>query len=156
MKELFSHYQEAIRAGFVGTFEDYKKKFPSIVAETKKVEDRPTIYKMTWDEAKASGFVGTMEEWRKQHPNIVLVEKQSEKETPITEEEKVRRLVEIETKFGKSIRERIIRQITDEICISGKSASQELIKELVEKEVLAEKKRISELNWEAYRQLLQD
>ena len=155
MKELFSYYQEAIRAGFVGTFEDYKKKFPSLVAE-KKVEDRPTIYKMTWLEAKASGFQGTQEDFRKTYPNIVLVEKQSEKETPITEEEKVRRLVEIETRFGKSIRERIIRQITDEICISGKSASQELIKELVEKEVLAEKKRISELNWEAYRQLLQD
>lgn len=78
----YGYYQEAVTAGFKGTFPECKEKFPQLVemaSEAKVVVEKkaepkaPIKSKITWNEVVASGFIGTMDEWREKFPNIELI-----------------------------------------------------------------------------------
>lgn len=76
-----SYYVESVQAGYSGTFDEWKEKFPQIVESAskvkvveKKVEKKEKfVAKMSLAEAHQSGFVGTIAEWREQHPDIELI-----------------------------------------------------------------------------------
>lgn len=77
-----SYFLEACSAGFVGTFDEWKEKFPQIIeqakakkvvlSEKKEEPKAPFKSKTSWNEVVASGFVGSMAEWREKFPNIIL------------------------------------------------------------------------------------
>lgn len=81
-ERLYSHYEEALKAGFRGTFSQWKEKYPRLVeqaekgikiSEQKAKPKEPFVAKISWSEAQASGFTGTVEEYREQYPNIELM-----------------------------------------------------------------------------------
>jgi hypothetical protein len=88
-----SYYKEAVQAGFIGTFADWKEKFPQIVeqAREKKVAlsekkegiKEPFKSKSTWAEIQLSGFRGTMQEFEEKFPNITILKPEVQK--PIVE-----------------------------------------------------------------------
>lgn len=163
---IYSFYQEAVQGGFIGTISEFKEKFPKLVeqalervtlSEKKKEIKEPFKSKATWVEIQASGFRGTMLEYEKQFPNITIIKPEPpQKAETITEAEKKVREVEIEQKLGKAIREKVIRIVSRDVFNAGGGVSQEKIKEMIEMEIKAEKERIKELNWQAYKRLLSD
>ena len=75
------YYLEAQRGGFMGSFDEWKEKFPKLVemasepikiAEKKEVK-QPFNARISLKEARLSGFTGTAEEFKEQHPDIELV-----------------------------------------------------------------------------------
>ncbi len=82
-KKVYSFYQEAVNAGYRGTLNEWKEKFPGIVASAseprKIVENKPPVSKVpwkssvTWSEIKESGFIGSMDEYKEKFPNITII-----------------------------------------------------------------------------------
>jgi len=78
----YGYYQEAVTAGFKGTFPEWKEKFPQIVEQAsevkvvveKKAEPKaPIKLRTNWNEIVQSGFHGSMDEFKKQHPDIQII-----------------------------------------------------------------------------------
>lgn len=75
------YYLEARAGGFLGTFAEWKEKFPKIVEMAKEVKivaekkenKRPINNKISLREAQASGFKGTADDFKEQHPNMKLI-----------------------------------------------------------------------------------
>lgn len=165
-KRIYSYYQEAVQGGFKGTISEWKEKFPKIVeiasesikiTEEKKAPEpkEPFKGKTTWEEIQLSGWHGTLQEYKEQFPDITIIKPEPpQKAETITEAEKKVREVEIEQKLGKAIKEKVIRMVSREVFQSGGGATKEQIKEMIEMEIKAEKERIKELNWQAYKRLL--
>lgn len=89
----YSYYQEAVQAGFKGTFDEWKDAYPRLVesaskvkiVETKKEKKEPIKLRTNWNEVVASGFVGTHEEFREKYPQIELVMPASPQEKIVVE-----------------------------------------------------------------------
>ena len=79
----YTYYREAVNGGFIGTFDEWKEKFPQIVEQAKekkvvlseKKEEikEPFKSRTSWNEVIASGFHGTMQEYQEQFPDIELI-----------------------------------------------------------------------------------
>lgn len=79
----YGYFLEAQKAGYLGSFPEWKEKYPRLVemaseakvvlSEKKEEPKAPFKSKITWNEVVASGFIGTMDEWREKFPNIELI-----------------------------------------------------------------------------------
>ena len=91
---IHTYFVEACAAGFIGSFDEWREKYPQIVEQAKekkvvlsekKVEPKvPFRSRTTWNEILASGFVGTLQEWKEQYPNIEIVKPEAP-EKPVVE-----------------------------------------------------------------------
>lgn len=88
----YGYYQEAVTAGFKGTFPEWKEKFPQIVEQAsevkvvveKKAEPKtPIKLRTNWNEIVQSGFHGSMDEYRKQFPDIQIIPIESSKKVVV-------------------------------------------------------------------------
>ena len=78
---LHTYFTEACTAGFVGSYDEWVKKFPEIVAlelegkiVEKKVESKePFKSRCSWAEIKLSGYRGTIAEYQEQFPDITII-----------------------------------------------------------------------------------
>lgn len=93
-ERIYSFYQEAIQGGFIGSFDEWKEKFPQIIetaGEQRKIIEKkapepkePFKSKATWEEIQLSGFRGTPAEYEEKYPNITIIKPESPRK-PIVE-----------------------------------------------------------------------
>ena len=88
----YSYYKEAVNSGFIGTFGEWKEKYPRLVEMagekvvlSEKKEDIKEKFesKSTWEEIQLSGFVGTKAEFEEKFPDIKIIRPEIQK--PIVE-----------------------------------------------------------------------
>lgn len=83
-----TYFLESCASGFTGSFDEWKEKYPRLVAlagekvvvEKKEAEPKvPFKSRTTWNEVVASGFRGTIAEWQEQYPNIEVMKPETQK-----------------------------------------------------------------------------
>jgi len=78
----YGYFLEAQTAGFLGSFDEWKEKFPQIVEQAKEKKvvlsekreepKKPFKSKTSWNEVVQSGFVGTIAEFEEKYPDITV------------------------------------------------------------------------------------
>jgi len=181
----YGYYLEAQSAGYKGTYEEWKEKFPQLVESAgEKAEPKaPEKSSATWGEIRESGYRGSQDEYKKEFPNItILLPKAPEKVIVESLEAEAKRIYEGlkkdnpnsslqledvrnmlfkegEGKRARKERELAAFRVSRSLAGSGSALPQAVLEKMVQEEIESIKEQKAEKkrkNWEAYKRLLSD